>query len=165
MTIRRAEREDIPSVLCLYRAAREYMKKNGNPDQWSENYPSLSDAEEDIEAGHLYVVRDDTEENVATFVFSLSEEDAYLSIDGRWTEERPYGVIHRVASSGKVKGITKLIWDWAQERTDYLRADTHENNRTMRHLFEKYGFNYCGVVYYVRDGEKTPRLAYDFIKN
>lgn len=165
MTIRKAGKNDIPAILELYAIARAYMCRSGNPDQWSNNYPSLKDAEEDIREGQLYVITDDTGETVATFVFSLSPESAYKEIDGSWSEERGYGVVHRVASSGKIKGMAKLIWDWALERTDYLRCDTHSDNKTMRHLFEKYGFNYCGVVYYIRDGEKTPRLTYDFIKS
>lgn len=38
-----------------------------------------------------------------------------------------------------------------------LRADTHRNNRTMRHLLEKSGFRYCGIIH-VADGSE--RLAY-----
>lgn len=38
-----------------------------------------------------------------------------------------------------------------------LRADTHKDNNVMQHLFEKNGFERCGVIY-VENG--TPRFAY-----
>ena len=38
-----------------------------------------------------------------------------------------------------------------------IRIDTHEDNRIMQHLLDKYGFAKCGCIY-VEDG--TPRIAY-----
>ena len=34
MTIRRAKLEDIDEMLRIYRLAKEYMDKSGNPTQW-----------------------------------------------------------------------------------------------------------------------------------
>ena len=41
--IRKSRKEDIPDILRIYASAREYMRLNNNPNQWSGNYPGESD--------------------------------------------------------------------------------------------------------------------------
>jgi hypothetical protein len=44
---------------------------------------------------------------------------------------------------------------------DYIRIDTHHDNKVMQHLILKEGFEPCGIIYAI-DG--NPRIAYDYIK-
>jgi hypothetical protein len=57
--IRKAVWADFDRILEIYRIAREFMAKTGNPTQWGTNYPPISMLEGDIPAGNLYVVEDD----------------------------------------------------------------------------------------------------------
>ena len=41
--------------------------------------------------------------------------------------------------------------------SDNIRIDTHRDNVIMRHLLEKHGFKYCGIIY-LENGDE--RLAY-----
>ena len=79
-------------------------------------------------------------------------------MSGRWHADRPYGTIHRIASDGTAKGIARFVFDWCAQQIDYLRIDTHENNRPMQAAVLRYGFQPCGIVQ-VRGGA---RLAFDY---
>ena len=108
MNIRKSTSQDLPQILNLYKIAREFMKNNGNPNQWEDRYPEVSTVENDVKQGISYVC----EENgkiVGTFVFFMGEDPTYRVIEnGAWhSDQKPYGVIHRVASDGETKGVTR----------------------------------------------------------
>ena len=63
-----------------------------------------------------------------------------------------------IASDGTVKGMARFVFDWCAQQIDYLRIDTHENNRPMQAAVLRYGFQPCGIVQ-VRGGA---RLAFDY---
>ena len=65
-------------------------------------------------------------------------------INGKWLNEEPYGVVHRVASTGIVRGAASFCLDWAYAQTLNLRMDTYSDNIPMQKLLEKCGFQYCG---------------------
>ncbi len=155
----RAEEKDIPVILDIYGNARAYMRKHGNPTQWKDTYPGRLQIESDIGRKQLYLITGE-EGILCVFVFFIGEEEAYRTIDGNWSENGDYGVIHRIASSGKRSGMAKCAFDWAAQKTGYLRADTHRNNIPMQNALSSYGFRYCGIVHYGADSEGE-RLAYD----
>lgn len=74
-------------------------------------------------------------------------------------DDSAYGVTHRLAGDGTVKGVGKFCIDWAFEKCGHLRVDTHGDNRVMQNIFEKSGFTYCGTVYVEEDS--YPRMAYE----
>ena len=45
-----------------------------------------------------------------------------------------------------------LAWSFSQ--IDNIRIDTHRDNKPMRHLLEKYGFTYCGIIYLLNGDER-----------
>ena len=52
ITIRKARKEDLSTILRLRDDARRIMQTTGNPDQWPENYPAKQTFERDIELWH-----------------------------------------------------------------------------------------------------------------
>lgn len=157
MEIRRSTAADTPEILRVYAAARAFMRQSGNPTQWGDKYPAPETVKGDIQNGNSYVVLDG-ERICGAFVFFIGTEPTYAQIDGAWPEEEPsYGVIHRVASDGTVRGVMQACLAYCGARHPVLRIDTHRDNRVMQHLLEKYGFSYCGIIH-IEDG--TPRLAY-----
>lgn len=161
MTIDKVKINDINEVNSIYERAREYMKETNNPTQWGDSYPPLSLINEDIIKNRLYGVRDDEKSLVAVFVLS-SEEKAYDNCDF-WHSNDPFIVIHRVASNGKIKGITKYIFNYALTKANYLRIDTHQNNKTMQNVLIPFGFKECGIVYYERNNKIEERIAFDYL--
>ena len=139
MKIRKAEIKDLSDILRIYAYARAFMKENGNPDQWGNVYPSLEMVREDIEKGICYVCAEE-KHIVGVFVFFKGEDPTYRIIrEGKWHRNIPYGVLHRVASDGSTKGISKLCFDFAKEHCDYLRIDTHKDNIPMQNTLAKTG--------------------------
>ncbi len=161
MKIDKVEMGEINKVNSIYKIAREYMKETNNPTQWGDDYPPLSLIKEDILSNRLYGVRDENNSLIAVFVLS-NKEKAYDECDF-WHSNSPFIVLHRVASNGIVKGIAKNIFKYALTKSNYLRIDTHKNNKTMQNALISFGFKECGIVYYERNNKKEERIAFDYI--
>lgn len=160
MLIRSATLEDLPAVMDIYEIARDFMRKNGNPTQWPSGYPGEEMIRSDIAGGNLYVLTEGGE-IVGVFAFILGEDPTYRVIkDGQWRSDAPYGTIHRLASSGRVKGVARRCFDFCREKCPHLRIDTHRDNKPMQAAILSYGFKPCGIIY-THDG--TERLAYDYL--
>ena len=166
MRIRHSEKGDLPRMMEIYEYARAFMAEHGNPRQWG---PTAWPPEElllrDIESGSSYVCLDDSGRIVGTFFFAQGEdiEPTYREIfDGEWLDDSPYGVVHRVASDGTVKGTGRFCISWALERCGHMRMDTHGDNKVMQNLLESMGFRRCGIIYVSEDN--YPRLAYEKIR-
>lgn len=157
MTIRKAALEDIDKILDIYQYAREQMRLSGNPNQWGQKHPSVEIVQKDILNGNSYVIAKE-DEIYGVFAFIVGEDPTYRRIEnGAWLNNEPYGTLHRVASSGKRKGILQFCLAFCETKAPNVRVDTHECNRIMQHLLECSGYQRCGTIY-VADG--SPRIAY-----
>lgn len=159
--IRRANKEDIKCIMPIYEAAKEKMRADGNLHQWSDKYPDEETLLNDIARGELYIAHDGNE-IYGVFMLSFSGEDTYKEIQGAWINDEPYAVIHRIASFGKGKNLLKDAIDFAFEKTNNIRIDTHEDNNIMRTLLKKLGFIYTGIIH-LKNGDE--RRAYQLIKS
>ena len=158
LTIEKAELSDLPKMMEIYAYAREFMKKTGNPNQWSDKFPEEAVLRNDIQVGNLYVIKENGAIH-AVFALIIGEDPTYAHIEqGAWISDTAYGTIHRLAGDGQVRGIFPAVVEFCSRRIRHLRVDTHENNRVMQHLIEKNGFVPCGIIY-LEDG--SPRLAYE----
>lgn len=90
-------------------------------------------------------------------------EDIY---DGEWIGTKAlgengntYGVVHRLAGDGSVRGIGTHCLNWAYEQCHHLRIDTHFDNKVMQKLLTGLGFVRCGMIYVTEDHD--PRIAYE----
>lgn len=161
MKIRLADSEDLPRLMEIFAIARTYQKSHGNPTQWPEGYPPEQKVREDIDREFCYVFEEDGNV-IATFALISGKEPTYQFIEeGKWISEDSYCTIHRVASDGTRRGIGESIMSWCLHKCGHIRIDTHKDNLVMRHVIEKSGFIYCGIIY-VEDG--TPRMAYEFLR-
>lgn len=157
-TIRRAVIEDVPVIMRLIDEARAIMRSCGNVNQWIDGYPSQDTIEKDIAVGHCYVCEEPDGEVIASFAFIPSPEPTYKEIyDGSWLDDKPYYVVHRLASTASSHGVFDDVMDYCMEVAGNLRIDTHRDNVIMRHVIERYGFSYCGIIYLANGDE---RLAY-----
>lgn len=158
--IRRANKNDIISIMPIYEAAKAKMRADGNMHQWSDKYPDEETFLDDINRGELYVAYDD--EIYGVFMLSFSGEETYEEIQGAWLNDEPYAVIHRIASIGKGRNLLKDAIDFAFAKIDNIRIDTHEDNNIMRSLLNKLGFAYTGIIH-LKNGDE--RRAYQLIKS
>jgi len=152
---------DIGCIMDLLEMGRQKMRANGNMEQWTNGNPKQALVEEDIRKGNSYVMEEDGVV-IATFAFIEGPDVTYQIIyEGEWMVcEKPYHVVHRMASLHDVHGVFKDVLDFGFEKTDNIRIDTHRQNAIMRKALEKYGFTYCGIIYLLDGAE---RLAYQRI--
>lgn len=164
MEIRHATYDDVPRMMAIYAHARQFMAEHGNPRQWgATNWPPEALIRADIATGNSYVCINNNAV-VGTFFFQHGQdvEPTYRHIqDGAWLNDGPYGVIHRIASDGSVKGVGRFCIEWALQQCGHLRIDTHGDNKVMQNLLDKCGFTRCGIIYVEEDND--PRFAYEKI--
>ena len=150
-------------------AAKIIMRQSGNMYQWGEGYPSEAVIMSDIEKDGGFVIEEDDGEDqssgnvVGYFAFLPSPEPTYQKIyDGNWLDdEKPYHVIHRIASLPDAHGIFSSIMNFCFARESNILIDTHRDNTIMQHNIEKHGFAYCGIIYLASGDE---RLAYQKLR-
>ena len=162
MEIRKSTEKDFDSMLKIYRRARAFMAENGNPNQWGPtNWPPEELLQRDIAQGKSYVCTHN-EKVIGTFFFDFGKdiENTYIIIeDGKWVDDSAYGVIHRLAGSGEIKGTAEFIINWAYEKCGHLRVDTHGDNKVIQNIMKNLDFVHCGTIYVEEDN--YPRLAYE----
>ena len=162
MEIRKTKAGDIDTVMAIYARARAFMAEHGNPRQWGPTrWPPRALIAQDIALGKSYVCVDGGR-IVGVFYFDQGAdiEPTYARIeDGGWRDAGPYGVVHRIASDGSVRGIGAFCIGWALRQCGHLRIDTHGDNRVMQRLLDKLGFVRCGIIHVQEDND--PRLAYE----
>lgn len=157
MNIRHAHPDDLNKIMEIYQYARTVMAQSGNPGQWVNGYPSRELIESDLKQEQLYVLENEGQIE-AVFVYFIGDEPTYHQIEnGAWLNDVPYGVVHRVAAAGNVRGAGQFCLDWSFEQCHNLRIDTHDDNHIMQHILEKTGYVKCGRIC-VEDG--SPRIAY-----
>lgn len=156
--IRPATPADVPAILKIFDIARVFMRQNGNFVQWMGAYPGEPEVVQDIRLGEEYVIEEDGEV-VAAFTLMSRPEPTYAVItDGDWLQDGDYGTIHRIASSGKCRGVVQKAVDYALQFHTVLRCDTHADNHPMQRALLNAGFAHCGTVY-MADG--TPRMGFE----
>ncbi len=155
--IRRAQLEELGKLMELYAQAREFMAAHGNPGQWGTTYPEESLVRRDVEQGNCFVCVAEGR-IAAVFYYHLGEDETYQVIEkGHWLNDQPYGVVHRITSDGRTKGMASYCLAWALGQCRNMKIDTHRDNVVMQNLLKKNGFSYCGIIH-VEDGSE--RLAY-----
>lgn len=156
MDIRLAKSEEIDEIKHIYDLATSFMQSSGNQNQWINGYPQKSVIADDIENNNLYVYLIDGK-IAAVFCFFIGEDKTYNVIDGSWLNDKPYGVIHRIAVVERGKGIASQCIQWCIKKFGNIRIDTHEDNIPMQKTILKNGFTYCGTI---KREDGTERLAY-----
>lgn len=155
--IRLAEATDLPIIMQLVASAKAIMRKNGNQNQWNDGYPSENVIMEDIQNGSCRIIMHGNTV-VGSFVMKAGPDPTYSNIyNGRWLDDKPYYVIHRITSREDAHGIFEEMLDYCFNISHNIRIDTHKDNTIMRHLLEKNGFKYCGIIH-IANGDE--RMAY-----
>ena len=162
MEIRKTTEQDIGRLMEIFAFARKFMAEHGNPNQWGKNnWPPEALILQDIAHGNSYVcVEEGKIAGTFFFICGRDIEPTYADItEGAWLDDSPYGVVHRIASGGMVKGVGEFCLNWAYTQCGHLRIDTHGDNKVMQKLLKKLGFVHCGTIYVEQDD--APRLAYE----
>lgn len=159
---RSAVEADAERIWQIIRQAKEQMRLLGS-QQWQDGYPTLETIARDIALGYGYVLCQQA--SVIAYGAALFDgESAYEVIEGRWMDDEPYVVVHRLAVADEMKqrGIAALYMEKVAELSlqrgvNRFRVDTNFDNHYMHKMLERLGFAYCGEIQY----EKGSRMAYE----
>ncbi len=162
--IRKAKYEDVDAIMEVVADAQLSLRELGI-DQWQDGYPSREVILSDIESGVGNVLTDTNNQVVGYVVVVFTGEETYAQLPAEaWHTPEEYVVVHRLCVArkccrgGVATELMKFAADMARRRgVRGFRIDTHRGNVRMLAMLEKFGFEYCGVIYYP-SGE---RLAYD----
>jgi RimJ/RimL family protein N-acetyltransferase len=157
MIIKLCSLNEIDKIMEIYDSARNFMRANGNFNQWINGYPSKELIVEDIKSDRFYGVYLEGE-LVGVFMLAAFEDPTYKTIyDGAWLNKEKYAVIHRIGTILHGKGVAKACFDFALTKCNNVRIDTGSENAIMQRALIKNGFKYCGIIH-LANGD--PRLAY-----
>ena len=87
-------------------------------------------------------------------------------IEGAWSNNEDYAVIHRLAIAKKFRGqgLASKIFEMIEEEVSLnckqIRIDTHKENLTMKTLLTNRDYSYVGEI---RLKDKSLRDAYEKI--
>lgn len=158
IAIRLSDPQDIDRIMEVYASAKSYMRSCGNSTQWTGGYPDKKTILTDISRHCHYLAEDEEGSVLMVFSFIIGEDPTYKVIEnGAWLNDRPYGTIHRIASSGLQGGMLKACVRYCAAMIDNLRIDTHADNGPMQKAINRLNFHCCGVIY-TADG--SPRIAF-----
>lgn len=157
MEIKKAQMENLKEIQNIYQQAREFMAAHGNPHQWGQGYPEEERIRSDILAGNCYICLDENKP-IAVFYYKFGEDPTYHRIyEGNWLNNKPYGVVHRIASVSGKKGAASFCLEWCYHQYNNLKIDTHKDNIPMQNLLQKNEFRKCGKIF-LQNGEE--RIAF-----
>ena len=157
MLIRHSTVRDVKEIGEIYALAKDFMRENGNPNQWDSGYPNEESALLDAEHGIGYVCVENNE-IVAVFAFAVDNEPTYDKIyNGAWLNNTPYAYIHRVAVKKHGMGIIDFCFKECFKIHPNLKIDTHRDNIPMQKVLKRNGFTECGIIY-LENGDE--RLAF-----
>lgn len=169
MRERRATARDMDAIMAMYHGAQMALGELG-VDQWQDGYPTEAIVREDIALGRCWLFEEEqagcAARAVGVSALVFGEDATYAVVyDGAWRYSGDYATVHRiaVAPGAKRRGVATRMLATLERMAreggaELLRADTHQDNRPMRSLMEKNGFEYCGVIL-LENG--APRVAYE----
>ena len=162
MELKQAEMKDIQIAVDIINTAKEHLKQQGI-DQWQNGYPDYDCIKRDILNGKGYFIAEG--DNILGYLcVDFDGEPAYSGLNGQWNTNEKYVVVHRMAFSEKARGrglsgdALSLVEEMSKKNGVYsFRVDTDADNKKMRHILSKNGFEYCGTIWF----DNSEKIAFD----
>ena len=151
--VRQATDSDLDAVEALYNELNDYLAVHENYPRWRRGlYPLREQAEEGLREESLYVAvcRDKI---VGTVIFLQEQGEVYRDVAWQIDYDVPVIVIHVLAVHPDYFGcgVGRALLGHAEtvgreQGKKAIRLDTYEENLPAVRLYEKCGFQYCGMV-------------------
>ncbi|WP_413531813.1 N-acetyltransferase family protein [Empedobacter brevis] len=161
LNLRQGTLEDIDRIWEILQQAIQKRKEEGSK-QWQNGYPNVDVVKNDISKGFGYVI-ENKDKFIIGYVAIIDEiEPAYTAIEGKWLNDEPYIVIHRLAIAQDI--TIKGMGTWTMKEIEKvaiakkihaIKVDTNFDNIGMLRVFEKLGYHYCGEVYFNNSARKA----------
>ena len=165
--LRKAKSTELDEIMLIIEDGREFLRQQGI-NQWQHGSPSKETIEQDIKEQTSYVY-EKVGEIVATAMINNYDKD-YEKHPTLWSKCDNYSVIHRIATiknkrnQGVGRQFLSAIVEFAKkENIDYIRIDTHKNNKIMRKFLSNFGFVELGKIKLTikNNLDNKERIAYE----
>lgn len=104
MNIIKLQLVDNDEIMNIHKRAKLFMQKIGNCNQWINGYPCEGLVKNDILTGSSYLCTDKIDR-----IDGVLDKLAYSSIhNGKWLNNEPYEVLHRLAGVVGSGGIANF---------------------------------------------------------
>lgn len=161
--IRKAQMNDLNSIETIIKDVKEKMHSINNY-QWGNDYPNISNFENDIADENLYVYVGEDDEIKGIICINFEEPSEYKGLN--WSLDEKAMTLHRMAVNvnSRNQGIATALMQFAEDfaiKSDihYIRTDTYSSNKKMQALFNKLGYSFIGEISF--QGRPYPFYCYD----
>lgn len=165
--LRKAKSTELDEIMLIIEDGRELLRQQG-VNQWQHGSPDKETIEQDIKDQTSYVYEIDRN-IVATAMLTNYDRD-YENSPTLWSKCDNYFVIHRIATiknkrnQGIGRQFLSAIMEFAKkENIDYIRIDTHKDNKIMRKFLSNFGFVELGEIKLTMKNnlDDKERIAYE----
>ena len=165
--LRKGKNTELEKIMIIIEDGREFLRQQ-RINQWQHGSPSKETIEQDIKEQTSYVYEIDRN-IVATAMLTNYDRD-YENYPTLWSKCDNYLVIHRIATmknkrnQGVGRQFLSAIVEFAKkENIDYIRIDTHKDNKIMRKFLSNFGFIELGKIKLTMKNnlDDKERIAYE----
>jgi ribosomal protein S18 acetylase RimI-like enzyme len=163
MEIVKATMEDLNKIVEMYVLARRDLEEN-DIHQWDYNDPSIQMLISDIKAGTLFIAKD-KDRILGSVALDEQQEPEHQEIN--WEVDGGKSLyLHRLVvhldyqGEGTGKALMEFAEDYAKKHGySAIRLDAYEDNDVARGLYETFGYEERGKVYFPR--REVPFYSYE----
>ena len=150
MIIRKANKEDLYSIMLMYKSCVKGMLAN-RIDQWDDTYPNAEIISQDLEM-MTYYVSIFNEEIIGGINIDQNQDKTYLEID--WEDKsNSFLVVHRLAVKEEYwnKKIGKDLMLFTEKlvkekELKSIRLDTYSGNPKAIEFYRRLGYRELGTI-------------------
>ena len=152
LLIEKSKSTDLGQIFSIYQLAKKELDRIGI-FQWTDDYPTISIIEADINKSVLYTLK---HENKIIGAVNINEEQdsEYKTIDWEFDDKKVL-VIHRLVVNPEKQGngYAKQLMDFAEDfavNNDYssIRLDVYSKNEKAVKIYKKRDYFIRGNVYF-----------------
>lgn len=162
MKLRLVKQNEAKLAMEIIDGAKRHLREQGI-DQWQTGYPDYACICSDIEKGKGFFIVDN-DVVLGYLCIDYDGEPAYDHLDGQWSTEGKYVVVHRMAFTEAARGkgvsasVVRLVEEMSRQKGVYaFRVDTDADNQKMQHILAKNGFTYRGKIWF----DNSEKIAFD----
>ena len=165
--LRKTKSTELDEIMLIIEDGREFLQQQGI-NQWQHGSPGKEIIEQDIKNQTSYVY--ETDRNIVATAMITNYDRDYENYPTLWSKCDNYLVIHRIATiknkrnQGVGRQFLSAIVKFAKkENIDYIRIDTHKNNKIMRKFLSNFGFVELGEIKLTMKNnlDDKERIAYE----
>ena len=165
--LRKTKSTELDEIMLIIEDGREFLQQQGI-NQWQNGSPGKEIIEQDIKNQTSYVY--ETDRNIVATAMITNYDRDYENYPTLWSKCDNYLVIHRIATikNKRNQGIGRqflsaIVKFAKKENIDYIRIDTHKNNKIMRKFLSNFGFVELGEIKLTMKNnlDDKERIAYE----